>query len=320
MSRNDKKSTVHLFAGGVAGAVAATATAPLEVVKTRLQSSVVAFQPVHAPVLATSAGPVTTPATSALARPGNTLACLRRIVATEGTRSLFKGLGPTLVGIAPSRAIYFACYNHFKSYYNAVFEPNTAPVHLSAAVSAGVTACTITNPIWVIRTHLQLDPTTKESFRYSAVKCVKDVWRREGLRGFYRGLTASYAGTSETAIYFVLYERFKENLRKQGLLENSQSTTSTDVIQYMIASACAKLTATVIAYPHEVARTRLRQNDGANRRYHSLIQTLVRVWREEGRHGLYGGLGTHLIRVIPNSAILFATFETIVRFSAAWSD
>jgi len=31
--------------------------------------------------------------------------------------------------------------------------------------------------------------------------------------------------------------------------------------------------------------------------------------REEGRAGLYGGMGAHLVRSIPNAAILFLVYE-----------
>lgn len=38
----------------------------------------------------------------------------RHIIHTEGPRALFKGLGPNLVGVAPSRAIYFGTYAQSK--------------------------------------------------------------------------------------------------------------------------------------------------------------------------------------------------------------
>lgn len=43
----------------------------------------------------------------------------------------------------------------------------------------------------------------------STVDCIKKVWNNEGLRGFYRGLTASYAGIVETVVYFTIYEQLK---------------------------------------------------------------------------------------------------------------
>ena len=66
----------------------------------------------------------------------------------------------------------------------------------------------------------------------------------------------------------------------------------------------------------EVVRTRLRQQVARDqRKYHSFVQTLVTVWREEGlRRGLYGGMSAHLIRVVPNTAIVFLTYEAVVNF------
>jgi solute carrier family 25, member 33/36 len=42
------------------------------------------------------------------------LQCLKHIVQNEGSRALFKGLGPNIVGVAPSRAIYFCTYSQTK--------------------------------------------------------------------------------------------------------------------------------------------------------------------------------------------------------------
>lgn len=59
----------------------------------------------------------------------------------------------------------------------------------------------------------------------------------------------------------------------------------------------------------EVARTRMRES---GKKYRSFWQTLVLVNREEGRQGLYRGLGTQLLRQIPNTAIMMATYELTV--------
>lgn len=51
-----------------------------------------------------------------------------------------------------------------------------------------------------------------------------------------------------------------------------------------MAGAVSKTIASCIAYPHEVARTRLREEGN---KYNSFWQTLHTVWKEEGRAGLY---------------------------------
>ena len=38
---------------------------------------------------------------------------------------------------------------------------------------------------------------------------IKQIFREEGIRGFYKGLTASYLGVTEGTIQWVLYERLK---------------------------------------------------------------------------------------------------------------
>ena len=61
-------------------------------------------------------------------------------------------------------------------------------------------------------------------------------------------------------------------------------------------------------------RTRLRQPlvDGKVK-YTDLLQTLRLVIAEEGARSLYGGLSAHLMRVIPNAAVMFFIYETALR-------
>lgn len=59
----------------------------------------------------------------------------------------------------------------------------------------------------------------------------------------------------------------------------------------------------------EVARTRLRE-EGI--KYKGFWQTLSLVYQEEGHRGLYRGLSIQLIRQIPNTAIMMATYEAVV--------
>lgn len=70
-------------------------------------------------------------------------------------------------------------------------------------------------------------------------------------------------------------------------------------------------------HSHETVRTRMREQPpipGVRSRYHSMFPSLRLIAIEEGRHGLYAGMGTHLLRVVPSTAIMFLTFETVVRW------
>ena len=199
-----------------------------------------------------------------------------------------------------------------------------------SASCAGFTASTITNPIWFVKTRLQLDINAKN--RMTAMQCVRNIygelvsvlsflrmWRVEflittssflqGVRGFYKGITASYMGISETIVHFVIYEAIKAELvaHRAHLADNTKGAS--DFLEFMLAGAVSKTVASCVAYPHEVARTRLREEGS---KYHRFWQTLGLVFKEEGIRGVYRGLTTQLIRQIPNTAIMMATYEAVV--------
>ncbi|XP_037293072.1 mitochondrial carrier protein Rim2 isoform X2 [Manduca sexta] len=318
MSQRD--TAIHLVAGGVAGTAGAVVTCPLEVVKTRLQSSKGVGVPPSQPPPSDSASnakkicsKIPKHQVQQCARAGHArtasrmslIQCIRHIVQTEGPRALFKGLGPNIVGVAPSRAIYFCTYSQAKAILNQHIPPDTPIVHLSAASAAGFVSCTMTNPIWFVKTRLQLDGQN-----VTALQCIKRIYAKSGIRGFYKGITASYMGISETVVHFVLYEGVKARVAAaRGAGGAAPERSARDFLEFMAAGAFSKTVASCIAYPHEVARTRLREEGD---KYRKFWQTLHTVWMEEGYRGVYRGLGTQLVRQIPNTAIMMSTYEAVV--------
>ena len=140
-----------------------------------------------------------------------------------------------------------------------------------------------------------------------------DVYKKDGLKGFYRGLTASYAGASETVLYIVAYERAKETIARFRNITVEELAS----IDHVFGAGISKLFATISVYPHEVARTRMRQQfyrEDGREMYTGFFQTLMKVYREEGRPGLYGGMAAHLLRQVPNTIIMFVTYEAVVKF------
>jgi len=128
-----------------------------------------------------------------------------------------------------------------------------ATVSFASAILAGITTSTATNPIWVVKTRLQLDKSHAGTRRYvNSLDCVVQIWRGEGLRGFARGLSASYLGVSESTIQWVLYEQLKRAGERWGGGERQEGTTKKILREALGAGFFAKLIATVVTYPHEV--------------------------------------------------------------------
>lgn len=110
-----------------------------------------------------------------------------------------------------------------------------------------------TNPIWVVKTRLQLESdrphgTTPASKALGgSLAMIKKIAREQGIRGFYKGLSASYLGVTEGTIQWVLYEKLKAMSAGSGGKGSFQEWAA------LLGSAgAAKAVASLITYPHEV--------------------------------------------------------------------
>ncbi|KJA22815.1 hypothetical protein HYPSUDRAFT_164106 [Hypholoma sublateritium FD-334 SS-4] len=292
-------------------------TSPFDVVKTRLQSNLFRQKHPH-PALNVLTGGVGSVVSAP--RPINLLYnfvetgfIIRDIYREESFRALFVGLGPNLVGVVPARSINFFAYGNGKRIIADKFNDGVENswVHLAAAAAAGIATGTATNPIWVVKTRLQL-AQSGGAVLDGSVACVRRILREEGVRGFYKGLSASYLGVTEGTIQWVLYERLKAL--------SAAATADGTVARWagMLGSAgAAKFVASLITYPHEVLRTRLRQpRVNGVLKYHGLVQTLRLVVAEEGARTLYSGLSAHLMRTVPNAAVMYSIYEGLIRWAA----
>lgn len=121
-------------------------------------------------------------------------------------------------------------------------------------MTAGMVSTCCTSPLWVVKTRFMLqsvkDPTTKP-YRHTGDAFVQ-IYRTEGIRGFYRGLLPSLFGVSHVAVQFPLYETFKAWARAQT--EDDELHPSS----ILMCSSAAKMIASCLTYPHEVLRTRLQ--------------------------------------------------------------
>lgn len=116
-------------------------------------------------------------------------ATVSHIIATEGMVGLVRGLVPTVLGVAPARAVYFGAYANVKASLAPADDAAPGPlVHLCSAAAAGFTTATAIAPIFMVKTRMQLlgefSGATATSHRL--VDTVKAIYAEGGIAAFYR--------------------------------------------------------------------------------------------------------------------------------------
>ena len=110
----------------------------------------------------------------------------------------------------------------------------------------------------VICTHTLSLLCSRTEDRLTYRDCVRRIYQQDGIRGFYKGLSASYYGVSETVLHLVVYEAVKAHLTHPNITsasgKDSQSGSkdmqTVDFFKFMLAGAISKSFATCLAYPH----------------------------------------------------------------------
>lgn len=181
----------------------------------------------------------------------------------------------------------------------------------------GALTAVATNPVWVIKTRMLSTSSRHPGAYTSLVDGARQIWRSEGLRGFYRGLIPSLFGVGHGALQFMAYEQLK---RSRGLANSNGQTRQLSNVDYLALSATSKVFAGVLTYPYQVLRARLQTYDARNT-YKGVFDVVRQVLRREGPLGFYKGLTPNIVRVLPSTCVTFLVYENVRSYlPAAWSN
>eukprot|EP01104_Vermistella_antarctica_P009843 TRINITY_DN257_c0_g3_i1.p1 TRINITY_DN257_c0_g3~~TRINITY_DN257_c0_g3_i1.p1 ORF type:complete len:243 (-),score=37.57 TRINITY_DN257_c0_g3_i1:77-805(-) len=233
---------------------------------------------------------------------------MRTIAQREGALALYQGLVPNFIGASAAWGSYFFLYNVCKKRYGETSEHGLSHgQHLLCGLQAGGLTAAFTNPIWVVKTRMQLQLNSDPR----SYKCMSDafrqIWNQEGMRGLYKGLGASMFGVSHGAIQFMVYEEIRKRM-----LERAESHKLTS-IHWICAGGLSKVVAAISTYPYQVIRSRvqIRPDDSRRSPYHGVRDVVAKTWKHEGLAGFYRGLWINVMRVAPASAITFMVYEQV---------
>ncbi|XP_042518373.1 mitochondrial thiamine diphosphate carrier 2-like [Macadamia integrifolia] len=201
-------------------------------------------------------------------------------------------------------------------------------IDASAGAIAGGISRTVTSPLDVIkiRFQVQLEPTTSWALvrrdlygtsKYTGIsQAAKDIFREEGLQGFWRGnVPALLMVMPYTAIQFMVLTKLKTFA--SGSSKTEDHIHLSPYWSYL-SGALAGCAATVGSYPFDLLRTILA-SQGEPKVYSTMRSAFIGIVRTRGVRGLYAGLSPTLVEIVPYAGLQFGTYDTFKRWTMAWN-
>lgn len=227
---------------------------------------------------------------------------LRWLATTPLRDGAFRGLLFNVAVSVPGRGAQIGLYAAILSALTPRMEsPGMARVAAGALSAVLITA--VFNPVWVVRTRLQLAPPPRPPL--SAL--MLGVVRGGGHTLWAGAMSTAGARAVEDAVYWGVFE---------PISAATSAITPAVVPQHLVvgtAAAAAKAAALAVAYPAQVLATRARE-EGATRA--TFAGRVVAIVRTEGVRALYGGLTAAMARGVPHTAVVFATYAATLRAAA----
>ncbi|NXU40709.1 S2540 protein, partial [Drymodes brunneopygia] len=230
-----------------------------------------------------------------------------KIIRTEGIKSLWSGLVPTLIMVVPSTAIYFTCYDQLCEALKSRLGKHDEHIPVIAGSLSRLGSTTVVGPLELIRTRMHYRRLSyKPLYQCLRTKVAVDGW------------SSLWGGWSSTilrdvpfsAIYWYSYERLKKMMRKEvGAKERTFFVSFT-------SGAASGSIAAVITQPFDVVKThrqiqlfeseplKIPQSDSK-----STWATMRKILARNGITGLFAGITPRLFKVAPASAIMISTYE-----------
>ncbi|KAI0269139.1 mitochondrial carrier [Gloeopeniophorella convolvens] len=276
-----------LGAGGVAGAVSRTSTAPFD----RLKVFLITRSP-------DMGGPSLHPESN-LRGAKAIMSAVARIYAEGGIAAFWVGNGLSVAKIFPESAIKFLTYESSKRFFaryvdevEDIREISGTSRFLSGGMG-GITSQLSIYPIETLKT--QMMSSTGEPNRTLAT-AAKRVWALGGIRAYYRGLgvCAPFVFTcSYSAIDMSTFEALKlAYLRSTGKDEPG-------VLALLAFGSLSGSVGATSVYPLNLVRTRLQASgsSGHPERYTGIRDVIQKTYVRDGWRGFYRGLVPTLAKV-----------------------
>ncbi|CAA7259826.1 unnamed protein product [Cyclocybe aegerita] len=271
-----------LFAGGVAGAVSRTFTAPFDRLKI---------------FLITRAPEVVGPANSQASGTRVLASAIGRIYAEGGLLAFWTGNGLSVAKIFPESAIKFFAYESskraFAKYWDKVDDSRDisgVSRFLSGGIG-GLSSQLSIYPIETLKTQMMSNTGLHKRTIFSAMR---HIYSLGGVRAYYRGLTIGLIGVFPySAIDMSTFEALKLAYQR------STGKQEPGVLALLAFGSISGSVGATSVYPLNLVRTRLQASgsSGHPQIYTGVLDVVHKTWEHDGWRGFYRGLFPTLAKV-----------------------
>ena len=284
------------FAGAIGATSCVYAGLPFDVIKVRLQTSPSLYR--------------------------GTWHAFSTIISTQKQncfKTLWKGAVPALCSAWMENAVLFTCNGYLTRLvlYNNNISNSDDPQEKSLNILtmatigglSGFVSATAITPAEVIKVRLQVQKasTKKHPVVRPMSNCIRRTWRKEGGRGFFRGLNAVWLrDVPFNFFFFGTYEGYSALYRK--VCDYPPTMALSPGIVYC-TGGLAGMTAWGLVFPADVLKSRL-QSMTHNMSLFTLANKIV---QEQGIIGFYKGWSAAVLRAFPANGALFLGYEMTCR-------
>lgn len=295
MSRKDNAGIVSFLsdfaAGGVAGAVAKTATAPIERVKLLIQTQ--------------DSNPKIR--SGEVKRYTGIIDCFTRVASDQGIKAFWRGNLTNVIRYFPTQAFNFAFKDSIKQLFPK-YDSKTDfgmffLVNMASGGLAGAGSLCIVYPLDYARTRLASDVGSGPNTFNGLFDClVKTARGPSGFMGLYHGFGVSVVGIIPyRGVYFGMFD----SLNGRNPYRNDSSAIGI-LSKFSIAQVTA-ITAGYASYPFDTVRRRLQMQSEKPRSewlYEGSVDCLQKILKDEGSTALFKGAGSNVLRTVGSALVL----------------
>lgn len=181
--------------------------------------------------------------------------------------------------------------------------------HALAGAGGGALSMALTYPLVTITTKLQTQGNDENNQVKSKLETIKEIYRKDGLLGFYAGLESAIYGMALTNfVYYYFYELTSRNVLKV------RKHKKLNTLESMLTGCVAGSVTAIASNPIWVANTRMTVTKSEK----TALATIIEIVKKDSAKTLFNGLKPALVLVM-NPIVQYTVFEQLKNLVLAWN-